>query len=187
MKKTTLTIILLLLCAATGKLMAQIDPHFSQYYAYPLWLNPALTGVTNGGSRVNANYKDQYATVGNAYSTTAISGDFKPMDNVGVGLNVLDQAAGSAGYNYFSAYGTFSYQITVSDDGYKRVSFGLNAGVINRSFDPNKLQLGNQFDPEVGGFNPLISSNETFLNTNATVFDAGAGIFYFDGNPETKR
>ena len=58
-------IILLLQIAATGKLMAQIDPHFSQYYAYPLWLNPALTGVINGDSRVNANYKNQYSNANN--------------------------------------------------------------------------------------------------------------------------
>ena len=43
-----------------NQLKAQIDPHFSQYYAYPLWLNPALTGVMNGEARINANYKDQY-------------------------------------------------------------------------------------------------------------------------------
>jgi type IX secretion system PorP/SprF family membrane protein len=182
MKRTKIIIALLLQIIIAGKLKAQIDPHFSQYYAYPLWLNPALTGVMNGDARVNANYKNQYATIDNAYQTTALSADFRPTNQVGLGLNVLNQSAGTAGYNYFSAYGTMSYAITLSSDG-KRLNFGLQAGVINRSFDPSKLQLGSQFNPGLGGFDPTIPVNETFLNSNATVFDAGAGMFYYDGNP----
>lgn len=183
MRKINIIIILLLQIAVVGKLQAQIDPHFSQYYAYPLWLNPALTGVINGDARVNANYKNQYATIDNAYQTTALSADIRPTNQVGVGLNVLNQSAGTVGYNYFSAYGSFSYGILVSSDGNKHLSFGLQAGIINRSFDPSKLQLGNQFNPSLGGFDPTLGNNEMFANTHATVFDAGAGVFYYDGNP----
>lgn len=167
-----------------GSLKAQIDPHFSQYYAYPMWLNPALTGVFNGSTRVTANYKNQYATINNAYKTTAISADMKPTQNVGVGLNILDQASGDVGFNYFSAYANFGYGITVSSDGNQRVNFGLQAGVINRSFDPSKAQFGDQYDP-LTGYNPGLPSNETFANTSATVFDAGAGVFYSNGDPTT--
>ncbi|MFD0751856.1 PorP/SprF family type IX secretion system membrane protein [Mucilaginibacter calamicampi] len=181
MKKELLILIILSLVLYM-KTSAQIDPHFSQYYAYPLWLNPALTGVINGDARINANYKNQYPQLNNAYKTTALSADMRTNNNVALGINVLNQAAGDAGFNYFSAYGTFGYSITVSNDGNQKVSFGLQAGVINRSFDPNKVQFGNQFNPE-GGFDPSIPSNERFLNTNTTVFDAGAGVFYYDGNP----
>ena len=183
MKKMNLIIALLLQIVVTGKLKAQIDPHFSQYYAYPLWLNPALTGVINGDSRVNANYKSQYANVGGSYNTSAISADFRPTDKLGLGINVLDQSAGSAGYNYFSAYGTLGYAISISNDGYKRLSFGVEAGIINRSFDPNKLQLGSQFNYDLGAYDPSMSSGEIFSQTNSTIFDAGAGVFYYDGNP----
>jgi len=183
MKTIKSIIALFLLIVVTGQVKAQIDPHFSQYYAYPLWLNPALTGVTNGDGRINANYKDQYATIDNAYSTSALSADFKPTDKIGLGINILNQAAGTAGYNYFSAYGTFSYAITISSNGYQRINFGLQAGIINRSFDPSKTQFGNQYNPQLGGFDPTLTNNESYLNTNATVFDAGAGIFYYDGNP----
>jgi type IX secretion system PorP/SprF family membrane protein len=177
-----IVIIVAMLLGMVSHLKAQIDPHFSQYYAYPLWLNPALTGVINGEARINANYKDQYPTVDNAYQTAAVSADLRPTDRVGVGINILNQAAGTAGYNYFSAYGTFSYNIAISNDGNQKISFGLEAGIINRSFDPSKLQLGDQFNP-ITGFDPTIGNNETFTNTNSTVFDAGAGIFYYDGNP----
>ncbi len=182
--KKELSFLIILSLAFMLKVNAQIDPHFSQYYAYPLWLNPALTGVINGDARISANYKNQYPQLNNAYKTTALSADMRTDNNVALGINVLNQAAGDAGFNYFSAYGTFGYSITVSNDGNQKVSFGLQAGVINRSFDPNKLQFGNQFNPE-GGFDPSIPSNERFMTNNATVFDAGAGVFYYDGNPMT--
>lgn len=177
MKTLKSIIILFLLVVVTVQVKAQIDPHFSQYYAYPLWLNPALTGVINGDARVTANYRNQYPTINNAYNTTALSADFKPTDKIGLGINILDQAAGTAGYNYFSGYATLSYNIPVSNDGNQRLTFGLNAGVINRSFDPSKLQFGNQFNAGLEGYDAGMANTETFTNTHATVFDAGAGLF----------
>jgi len=185
MKKLKFAMAILLQMVIVGHLKAQIDPHFSQYYADPLWLNPALTGAINGDVRVNANYKNQWATINNAYQTGAVSVDFRPTDKVGVGFNVLDQAAGDAGFNYFSFYGSFAYTINVSGDGYQQVHFGLQAGMINRSFDINKIQLDDQYNPSTG-YDPDLPGYENFATTGATVFDAGAGVYYFDGDPENK-
>jgi type IX secretion system PorP/SprF family membrane protein len=183
MKKIIIIMIAALLqIGAANRLMAQIDPHFSQYYAYPLYLNPALTGVFNGDLRVNGNFKNQYANINNAYQTGALSVDYRPTTKVGLGFNVINQAAGDIGYNYFAAYGSFGYAVAVSNDGYKKLSFGVQAGVINRSFDASKAQFGSQFNPS-SGFDPTLPANENFLNTNATIFDAGAGVFYYDGDP----
>ncbi|GAA4339799.1 hypothetical protein GCM10023149_50750 [Mucilaginibacter gynuensis] len=184
MKKIIITLAVLLQLGAASQLKAQIDPHFSQYYAYPLWLNPALTGVFNGDTRINANFKSQWASIGNAYKTGAISADFRPTERVGVGINIVNQAAGSAGYNYFAAYGSFGYNIAVSEDGNKKVNFGVQAGIINRSFDMNKLQLGSQYDPSTG-YNPNMPNFENFASSSATVFDASAGVFYYDGDPSS--
>src|SRR5580698_3638326 len=96
-KKLIITAILLQILTA-GILRAQIDPHFSQYYANPLWLNPALTGVINGDARVTANYKNQWANVNNAYNTGALAADFRATDKIGLGINVLDQSAGNSSF-----------------------------------------------------------------------------------------
>ena len=182
MRNKITIITLVLLVALTGRSAAQVDPHFSQYYADPLWLNPALTGVINGDSRINSNYKNQWADVNNAYETVAVSADFRATDKVGLGFSILDQSAGDHSYNYLTFHGSFSYGITVSADGNQRISFGLQAGIINRSFDINKLQFGDQYNP-ITGYDPNMGSFETFPTTNSTVFDANAGIFYYDGNP----
>ena len=166
----------------SNRLTAQVDPHFSQYYAYPLWLNPALTGVFNGDTRLNFNFKNQWAVINNGYNTGGLSMDLRPTEKIGLGINIIDQAAGTAGYNYFAAYGSFGYGVPISMDGTKKLRFGVQAGLINRSFDPNKLQLDDQYNPGVG-FDPNLPSLENFTTTNAAVFDASAGIFYYDSNP----
>jgi len=161
---------------------AQVDPHFSQYYAYPLWLNPALTGVIDGQVRLTSNARDQWVGISKGYRTSALSGDFKAADRVGLGFNFIDQAAGSAGYNYFAAYSSFSYQLPLSSDGGK-INLGLQVGFISRGFDAAKLQLDDQYNPLLG-FDPSIVSPDSHSSTHATVFDASAGIFYYNDSPQ---
>ncbi|AYL98686.1 PorP/SprF family type IX secretion system membrane protein [Mucilaginibacter celer] len=185
MKKLLLILTIALQFAAAGIVKAQVDPHFSQYYAYPLWLNPALTGAFDGDTRLSANFRDQWSNINNGYRTAGVSMDHKVNDKAAIGFNVLDQKAGTAGYNYFTAYGSFGYGIPISGDGNQRLHFGLQAGVINRSFDPGKLQSDNQYDPNTG-FDPTIPNFENFGYSSATVFDAGAGIYYYNADPMNK-
>ena len=42
------TLLAALTVASVTNAAAQVDPHFSQYYVYPSWLNPALTGAFDG-------------------------------------------------------------------------------------------------------------------------------------------
>ena len=64
---------LIVLCFSTflntKKAHAQ-DPAFSQFYANPLYLNPAFAG-TNDCPRVNLNYRDQWPGIGRTYVTTS--------------------------------------------------------------------------------------------------------------------
>jgi len=165
------------------KVKAQVDPHFSHYYAYPIWLNPALTGTFDGQMRLMANFKNQWESISNGYNTGGLSMDFHPTSKVGIGFNILDQSAGTAGYNYFNGAISFSYAIPISDDGYKKLSFGLQAGLINRSFNPSKLQLDDQYNADLG-FDPTLPGFENFSATNSFIFDSSAGIFYYDSDPE---
>jgi type IX secretion system PorP/SprF family membrane protein len=161
MKKIRLILLLALVPGAFNVLQAQVDPHFSQFYAYPLWLNPAMTGTFEGDIRANLNFKDQWAGIDNGYITSAVSAEFKATDKVSWGFNILDQSAGDIGYNYFAAYGALGYAIPISYDETKKISFGLEAGIIDRGFNLYNLQSDNQYDP-VTGFNPNLPSNENF-------------------------
>ncbi|PWV54079.1 PorP/SprF family type IX secretion system membrane protein [Chitinophaga sp. S165] len=162
---------------------AQVDPHFSQYYAYPMWLNPALTGIVDGDYRVSANYRNQWVNIGKPFSTTGVSFDAAAPNNMGVGVNVTNMSAGDAGYNYLNAMASFSYRgVRFGETGTSQLVFGIQAGMINRKIDPAKWQLGSQYDP-VMGFDPSKPSGETINNTSSNAFDAAAGVMFFDGNP----
>ena len=80
MKKITLFVALLLVVIAG---MAQ-DIHYSQFYASPLTLNPALTGVNACNYRVGVMYRSQWSSVSaDPYQTPSISFDINNVLPVG--------------------------------------------------------------------------------------------------------
>lgn len=164
---------------------AQVDPHFSQFYVYPSYLNPALTGVFDGTYRVSGIYRNQWSGITTPFSTPGVSFDMNTEKNISFGASMMNQNAGNAGYNYLTAYGSAAYSgIRFGTNNTQRVVFGMQAGIINRRFDPNKFTLGENWNPVTGGTtNP---SSEVFSRTSATMFDMGAGALYIDGKPGKK-
>ncbi|RFM26123.1 PorP/SprF family type IX secretion system membrane protein [Deminuibacter soli] len=187
MKKIATSWILSLCCILSAShVSAQVDPHFTQYFAYPLWLNPALAGVMDGDYRVSANYRNQWSNIGSGYSSVGASGEFATDKNMNLGLNIMNQTAGNGGYNYLNAYASFAYTgIRFGSQGYQRLSLGIQAGLLNRRIDPSKLQFGDQWNP-VTGYNPNNPTSEVITNSNYSHFDAGAGAVFYDGDPNKK-
>ena len=63
------TKLLLLLGLAAGSVYGQ-DPSFSQFFASPLNINPALTGTINGKWRIISNFRDEWVTPASPYTTS---------------------------------------------------------------------------------------------------------------------
>ncbi|RXK85834.1 PorP/SprF family type IX secretion system membrane protein [Filimonas effusa] len=182
--KYKLMLLVLVLCAA--RLNAQVDPHFSGYYIYPSWLNPALTGTFDGSYRVAAIYRNQWASISAPFETIGVNGEFTTEKNLNVGVSLLRQTAGDGGYSYTTGYGSVSYTgLKFGKEGMHRVHFGLQAGFIQRRFDRSKLSFGSQWNA-VTGYNPNLTPNEELSRTSAAAFDAGAGVMYFDATPGKK-
>jgi Bacteroidetes-specific putative membrane protein len=164
----------------------QVDPHFTQYYVYPAWLNPALTGAFDGDYRISGIYRTQWGNISSPFSTPGLSADFTTDRNANFGLSVLNQTAGDGGYNYFTGYGSFAYTgVRLGPMENHRISMGIQIGLIQRKFNPSKLTFGDQWNP-ITGYNPGNSSFEAFTRTSATSFDAAAGILYYDAQPGKK-
>ena len=49
------------------------DPRFSQYFASPMTLNPALTGNIDGSLRVAVNFRQQWWAASSPFQTTSLS------------------------------------------------------------------------------------------------------------------
>lgn len=157
------------------------DPHFSQFFASPLTLNPALTGKFDGTLRVTGNYRNQWPTINRAFTTTTVSVDFPILQNLigandtwGIGLmGYSDQSANSAlKFNYL----TFStaYHKGLDENGSQQLSAGFQATYSNMSLDPQKLIFEDQLTP----FGFTGTTSEVFQNTNGNYFDLNAGILY---------
>jgi type IX secretion system PorP/SprF family membrane protein len=184
--KKNLRIVLLLLTASTlaGKAMGQVDPHFTQYYVYPAWLNPALTGVFDGDYRASAIYRNQWSNIGSAFSTVGASLEFTTNKNLNAGVSIVNQVAGDGGFNYTTAYGNVAYTgVRFGAAEYHRVVLGLQGGLIQRKFNPSKLVFSDQWNPVTGG---MVPTQEAIMNPSATSFDAGAGALYYDATPGKK-
>ncbi len=75
------------------KLKAQ-DPQFSQFYAAPLYLNPAFAG-SNQASRAIANYRNQWPNFQANFITYAASFDhFFRKYNSGIGILAMADREG---------------------------------------------------------------------------------------------
>ncbi|BAV08632.1 hypothetical protein FLA_4678 [Filimonas lacunae] len=171
------------MCA--GKTKAQVDPHFSQYYTYPAWLNPALTGAFDGSYRVSGIYRNQWGNLGTPFATSGVSGEFTTNKNINAGVSVLRQTAGDGGYSYTTAYGNVAYTgVRFGKEGFHRLHLGLQFGIIQRRFDRNKMTFGSQWNP-ITGFSGN-NSGEILNRTSALALDAAAGVMYFDATPGKK-
>lgn len=182
---TRLLALLVILTGTTREGTAQVDPHFTQYYVYPSWLNPALTGTFDGDYRISGIYRNQWGGISKPFSTPGLSAEFVTGKNVNVGLSILNQTAGDGGYNYTTGYGNFAYTgVRFGATENHRIVFGLQLGIIRRGFNASKFTFGDEWNP-ITGYNPG-SSEDKFNKTNATSIDAGAGILYFDAAPGKK-
>ncbi|MBY0480434.1 MAG: PorP/SprF family type IX secretion system membrane protein [Chitinophagaceae bacterium] len=160
---------------------AQVDAHYTQYYANPQWLNPAFTGLIDGSYRVTTNYRKQWPAIASALNSQGLSGDIVLPNNFGLGLTIFNQKTGDGGYQYTSAYLSLSYQVHLAE--HQILSSGFQIGFLNRRISSMNFQFGNQFNPTIG-YDPTLPSNEIFAYPSATSIDGSFGLLYFDGDPD---
>ncbi len=166
---------------ATQLVKAQ-DPHFSQFFASPLTLNPAFTGKFSGTWRLAANHRDQWPSIPKAYVTTSASLDFpilksKIPDNdvFGVGISALTDASANniLKLNYGSL--SMSYHKALDENGYSTIGAGFQATYSSLSLEASKLTFEDMLTPN--GFTGATSDVIT-NGTNQSYFDVNAGLLY---------
>lgn len=178
MKK--LLFICLLICSEN--LIAQ-DPHFSQFFSSPLTLNPAFTGKFDGSYRIAGNYRNQWPTINNAFTTSTLSADFHIMQNKiasndtwGLGFIAYNDksANGAVNYNYFTA--STAYHKGLDEEGYHQLGVGVQISYSNMFITTSKLNFADQLT--TSGFTSI--TNEVFNNSTLQTkyIDVNAGILY---------
>lgn len=152
------------------------DPHFSQQFHAPLYLNPALTGnISDGDMRIAMTYRGQwYHLSSTPYHTFLAAWDkrwCRGRDFFGTGLMFMGDLAGSPAITTIHGKATVAYQRLVGSN--ISLALGAEGGYIRRGIDLNGLQFDAQFNGRE--FDPGLDSFEEFNNTPAQAFDLGAG------------
>jgi type IX secretion system PorP/SprF family membrane protein len=155
------------------------DFHFSQFYAGPLNLNPALTGSSEL-TRMGINYRKQWPGLEfdlNGYSAFIDHYSFDLNSGFGLIINSFNEQ--NLSLNTTEVGALYSYNVRVSKYGHlimgtqltyarrsgtiENLIFGDQIDIFNRSINPNSIDNLNQFDPF--GY-----------------FDLGMGLMYVNQN-----
>jgi len=180
MKKLLLTVTVLV--ALMSELAAQ-DPNFSQFFASPLTLNPALTGKFDGLYRVAGNYRNQWPTINNAYTTATISFDIgilkdriPEFDQFGIGIMAFTDKSGNGALQHNYAALSVAYHKALDDNGYHQLGAGFQGTYVNKRLDVSSLKFGDMLRAD--GFTGITQENFNGYKFNLSYFDMNAGILY---------
>ncbi len=139
--KLWLGLIIAFLGISLQKVNAQ-DFQFSQYYAAPLYLNPAFTG-TGKMHRLTANARMQWPNLPKAYRTMAVSYDYNLEElSSGFGLLLTKDAAGAGDLGNTNIGFLYSYKIEVNKK--LVISAGTHFSYNFAGLNSSGLTLGDQ-------------------------------------------
>ncbi|WP_316835680.1 PorP/SprF family type IX secretion system membrane protein [Pedobacter nutrimenti] len=174
MKKTS-TYLLLIIAGLACSFVANAQDHlFSQFFNAPLYLNPALTGQFEGDIRANLIYRNQWSSLtGNLQYINASADINIPSFGGGVGLMFNRSNEGSAGLLKNNITATYAYSVGTDEF---VLSFGIAAGITNRTINWNKLVFSDQIDPRLGYIPGSVSSADLPNISSRYYFDPAAGI-----------
>jgi type IX secretion system PorP/SprF family membrane protein len=178
--KKTICSLFFIACAFAAQ--AQ-DPNFSQFFASPLTMNPAMTGKFSGLYRIAGNYRNQWPTINQAFTTSTASIDaailkdnIPEFDQLGVGFMGFTDRSGNnvLQYNYLSF--STAYHKALDENGDHQIGIGFQGTYSNRRLDVHSLEFEDMLRSD--GFTGV--TTETFDGTklNISYFDAHTGILY---------
>ena len=149
---------------------AQNDFHFSQYMFNEIAFNPAAIEVSN---TINASLvaRQQWIGFENAPSTQALNASTYIQELFGgVGVNLIYDRLGYENLLTARAFYAFPVQVGVLSS----LTFGLGAGIINRTIDGTNLRYDDMTDPNAffgreNFLRPDFNFGAEYLDPNLTV------------------
>lgn len=150
------------------------DPQFTQFYAAPLFLNPALTGMASD-LRLTANYRDQWSGLPSNYDTYMVGVDhFFAEKSFSMGFMAKQDLQGAKAGTPLSqlTLGLSGAYLLHLKNGYS-LNLGLQLGLIQTSLNFHSLIFGDQLVD--GG-----PTGEVFPSDNVFVPEIGTGAVLFN-------
>ena len=174
----------LILLSVTPSLQAQ-DQSYSQFYAAPTLLNPALTGSYDGKYRVSALYRDQWRTSLEAPITSFVTavdlrfdleGGFIEGDAFAVGLQFASDQAGPFSLSTNSISGSGAYHKALDRSASQIISAGFQFTAAQRNILYEDLVFQDQFNG-LDAFDGV--TFEDLPENNFSFGDLAVGLNYY--------
>ncbi len=158
------------------------DYHFSQFQDIPLLVNPAQTGAFSGDQRAILYYKNQWASIMNAYETFGFSFDCRIVKTrsengyLSAGLTVTRDKAGKSELSITQPLISLAYHQKI---GYNStLTGGIQGGVTQWSVNYTSLNWHNQYDPNQQGFDQSLPTREDYNYSSFFHADFAGGVLY---------
>lgn len=155
-------IIILLVAASSQRMWAQYDPSFSHYFDMETSYNPAAAGKQ---PKLNATFAYALDLAGFEHNPqTAYASADMPLYALktyhGVGLQFMNDKLGLFTHQKLALQYALKFKLMGG-----QMSVGLQAGMLNESFDANKLDVEDSSDP-------------AFSTASGNSLDLSAGLYY---------
>lgn len=173
MKKLYLIILIVLPFSAFSQ-----DIHFSQYFYSPLNLNPANTGNFDGDWRFVNNYRNQWKSLSIPYRTIGVSFDHQLYiysEQFSYGFDIINDKSGPAGLTVNKVFASLAYHKKIENNSFH---WGIQGGMVFKSYLLDELTFPSQFDMTTGYFNHQLFNNETNINTHLNYPDLNMGALW---------
>lgn len=161
------------------------DQHFTQFYAAPLTLNPALTGAFNGKYRLAMVYRDQwrqvldepYVTIGGAIDTRFQFGSKRKLKNdaFGAGVQFFSDRVPSVDFATNQIMISGAFHKSLNRNATEFLSLGVQLGIAQRNVNYEQLNFGDQFNGNNGYTEP---TSEVLPENNFSYGDISIGLHY---------
>ncbi len=168
--------ILIVFLVFSALLVKGQDLHFSLSDYSPLTLNAGETGAFDGDWRATGNYRQQWKSIGQPFQTIAAAYDqqiYALPGQFSAGMIVVNDQSGvidlvnnrvylSLGHAYNTPLWTFSV--------------GVQPGFVMKSYNLNGTTFPEQYNSDIGQFDPGLTLSETNLANQTSYFDLNAGL-----------
>ncbi len=161
------------------------DRLFSQFYASPLTLNPALTGAFEGKYRVSSIYRDQWRqNMEKPYATFSSALDLrwrmngsaaKYQDHAAVGVMFFSDKAGPLQFATTQISISAAYHKALDSRNTQFLSLGFQGGIAQRNLNFGNVTFEDQFNGTNGYTDPTA---ERLPENNFAFGDYSLGLNY---------
>lgn len=152
------------------------DYRFTQAYANPLRLNPAMMGA-NSDLKAILGYRSQWSSIEKGFTTMSLTAMYplymKSGGKLDVGLNFISDKAGA--FKTTDVLLAVDYNKEIAND--QNLCLSLMGGFAQKSLNTANLTFENQYI--LGSYNSSNPSNETTLNNKAGYADVGFGLVWY--------